>query len=106
VPDTPAAAVPLSLNVQAFRRLATFADEIVDPAATLVLDKLPLGCVQDPAGVAALVFRVVAPGDPLLLHAATVKPTAAISPTHTVFPVLIAHSCQARRILIKLISLC
>ena len=43
VPARPAAGVPVSLNAQASCSRATFADEIVEPGATLVLARSPFG---------------------------------------------------------------
>src|ERR1700759_3672949 len=50
---TPPAAVPASLNVHASRSRDTLADEIPEPAASLVLARSPFGYGDDPAGVAA-----------------------------------------------------
>ncbi len=51
--DTPAAAVPASLNAQASRSVDTFADEITEPGASLVLARLPFGYGHCPEGGAA-----------------------------------------------------
>jgi hypothetical protein len=52
-PDTPVAAVPVSLNVHASFSWETFDDEICDPTASLVLSRFPFGDVHDPVGCAA-----------------------------------------------------
>jgi hypothetical protein len=52
-PDTPFAAVPVSLNVHASFSWETFADEICAPVTSLVLARFPLGSAHDPAGRAA-----------------------------------------------------
>jgi hypothetical protein len=52
-PDTPVAAVPVSLNVHASFSDATFDDEIRDPTASRVLVRSPFGYAHDPAGGAA-----------------------------------------------------
>ena len=69
--DTPAAAWPASLNAQASRSRDTFADEITEPGATLVLASCPFGYGHCPEGG-------VAPGD-LVVSGAVLPPPAAPS---------------------------
>ena len=83
----PAAAFPVSLNVQARASLDTFADEIVDPVASRVFARLALGYAHDPELVAvdaaAFVVRVrqagLALAFPFPPHAATSTTAAATS---------------------------
>src|SRR6516225_5147601 len=67
---TPAAAVPVSLKLQASRSEATFADVMADPAASRVLARSPFGYGQEPDGAAAPWKLVVTGGGGLLLQAA------------------------------------
>jgi hypothetical protein len=68
-PDTPVAAVPVSLNVHASFSPETFDDEICDPTASLVLSRFPFGSAHDPAGRAAPERVLVVPdGCDELLH--------------------------------------
>jgi hypothetical protein len=74
-PDTPAAAVPVSLNVHASFSDATFEEEIRDPAASRELARSPFGYAEAPAGVAAPVNALeVGAGCPEELHPATMIP--------------------------------
>src|SRR6516225_6321595 len=76
---TPAAAVPVSLKLQASRSEATFADEMADPAASRVLARSPFGYGQEPDGVAAPWKLVVVGGGGLLLQAAAPATVTAAS---------------------------
>jgi hypothetical protein len=74
------------LNVQASASLATFADEIVDPAASRVLARSAFEYAHDPepaVGAAPCVVTVVHAGlagvVPLPPHAAAVNPAATSS---------------------------
>ena len=82
IPATPAAAVPVSLNAQASRSPDTFAAEIAESGAFLVLARSPFGYGHDPAGAAAPGNVVLAGAGLPLLHAApsTVTATATASP--------------------------
>ena len=68
--ETPAAARPASLNVQASRSPDTFAAEIAEPGAFLVLAMSPFGYGHDPEGAAA-------PGNVVLTGAGLPLPQAA-----------------------------
>jgi hypothetical protein len=59
VEKTPAAAFPVSLNVQAGASSATFADEIVEPAASRVFARSAFEYSHEPG--AALAARLVVP---------------------------------------------
>src|ERR1700742_1918942 len=52
-PDTPVAAVPVSLNVHASFSDATFDEEIRDPVASRELARSSFGYAEAPAGAAA-----------------------------------------------------
>jgi hypothetical protein len=74
-PDTPFAAVPVSLNVHASFSDATFDEEIRDPAASRELARSPFGYAHDPAGAAAPANSLeVGAGCPEELHPATTSP--------------------------------
>ena len=68
--ETPAAAVPDSLNAHASRSADTFADEIAEPGASLVLARSPFGYGHDPDGAAAPGNAVLAGAGLPPLHAA------------------------------------
>jgi hypothetical protein len=70
IPETPAAAVPASLNAQASRRPSTFAAEIAEPGTSLVLAMPPFGSGHDPVGAAAPGNAVLAGAALPPLHAA------------------------------------
>jgi hypothetical protein len=80
VPDTPVAAVPVSLNVHASFSDATFDEEIRDPAASRELARSPFGYADAPAGAAAPVNALeVGAGCPEELHPATMVPPARLA---------------------------
>ena len=82
-PETPAAAGPVSLNAQASRRLDTFAAEIAESGATLVLAMSPSGDGHDPDGAAAPANAVLTGAGVLPVHAAASTVTAVITITGT-----------------------
>jgi hypothetical protein len=74
-PDTPVAAVPVSLNVHASFSDATFDEEIRDPVASRELARSPFGYAEAPAGAAAPANALEAgAGCPEELHPATMIP--------------------------------
>ena len=81
-PATPAAAVPVSLNAHASRSPDTFAAEIAESGASLVLARSPFGYGHDPDGAAAPGNAVLTGAGLLPLHAAasTVTETSRASP--------------------------
>ena len=74
--------MPVSLNVQASRSPDTFAAEITESGASLVLARSPFGYGHDPAGAAAPGNAVLTGAGLPLLHAAasTVTATTTASP--------------------------
>jgi hypothetical protein len=75
-PDTPFAAVPVSLNVHASFSRETFAAEICAPVAALVLARFPLGSAHDPAGWAAPVNALLVPVGADELHPDAIRAAA------------------------------
>src|ERR1700751_246968 len=73
---TPAAALPASLTLHASRNCATFAEEIVEPAASRVLARSPSGYGHDPDAVDAPLKTVAGGGAAVPLHAAASTLTA------------------------------
>ena len=88
MPETPAAAGPASLNVQASRRPDTFAAEIAESGTSLVLARPPSGSGHDPAGTAAPGNVVLAGAGLLPLHpaASTVTETSTATGTSSRTP--------------------
>ena len=87
--ETPAAALPVSLNAQASRSCDTFADEIAEPGASLVLARSPFGYGHDPVGAAAPGNTLVTGGPGLLPPdgaATMVTQTNAITGAQTLTP--------------------
>jgi hypothetical protein len=80
VPDTPVAAVPVSLNVHDSFSDATLDEEIRDPAASRELARSSFGYAAAPAGAAAPVNALeVGAGCPEELHPATMIPPARLA---------------------------
>src|SRR3954463_1091383 len=71
VAPTPAAAWPASLKLHASRSRDTFAEEIIEPAASRVLARSPFGYGHDPDAVGAPLKTVVAGRAVVPLHAAS-----------------------------------
>ena len=90
VAETPAAAGPASLNVQASRSPDTFAAEIAEPGASLVLAMSPFGYGHDPEGAAA-------PGNVVLTGAGLLLPQPAAASTVTETNIISGRDIRAPR---------
>ena len=82
--------MPVSWNVHASRSVPTFAAEIREPTASLVLARSPFGYGHDPAGFVAPANVLVTGAGGAELHPATIPPATltTLSMTEAIRPSL------------------